>query len=110
MPAALDAGRYTSNGFQVNRHFQYVRATGLPLPSTWANAASSSGLITAVECLPNIEPYACHVCDGVLASEPLTGKSSSVGLRTTCTIQLVDAQTATNNTVPATMRAAIGAA
>jgi hypothetical protein len=30
MPAALEAGRYISNGFQVNRHFQYVRATGLP--------------------------------------------------------------------------------
>src|SRR6185503_18403379 len=102
MPTALEAGRYTSNGFQVSRHFQYVRAIGLPLPSTWASAASSSGLMTAVECSSKSEPYARHVCAGVLASEPLTGKSNSVGLRATCRIQLTDARTATNSTVPTT--------
>src|SRR5205823_6542944 len=34
IPTALDAGWYTSNGFHVSRHRQYVLATGLPEPST----------------------------------------------------------------------------
>src|SRR5215813_11405288 len=109
MPTALDAGRYTSNGFQLNRHRQYVRATGLPLPSTWASAASSSGVMTTVECLTKSGPYSRQVSAGVLASEPLTGKNISVGLRTACTIQFTDAQTATSRTAEMTIRMVHGA-
>src|SRR5262245_10570025 len=96
MPTALDAGRYTTKGFQLNRHRQYVRATGLPLPSTWANEARSSGVMTAVECSTKSGPYSRQVSVGVLASEPLTGKNSSVGLRTAWTIQFAEAQIATS--------------
>src|SRR2546427_11600618 len=49
MPTALDAGRYSSNGFQVSCQRQDVRATGLPAPSTWASAARNAGVMTAVE-------------------------------------------------------------
>src|SRR3989442_1901543 len=56
-PAALDAGGYTSSGFHVRRHRQYVRATGLPAPSTWSSAARSSGVMTAVECPGKSDPY-----------------------------------------------------
>src|SRR5580704_15055600 len=106
MPTALEAGRYTSKGFQPSRHLQYVRATGLPLPSTWASAASSSGVMTAVEYLAKSGPYCRQVCAGALTSEPLTGKNTSVGLRATCTIQFTAAQTATSRTVPTTIRTA----
>src|SRR4029450_8702359 len=109
MPTALEVGRYTSNGFQLSRHRQEVRATGLPLPSTWASAASSSGVMTAVECLAKSRPYWRQVRDGCLASEPLTGKNTSAGLRATCTIQFNAAQTATTRTVPRTIRMANGA-
>src|SRR5580704_13561570 len=106
MPTALEAGRYTSKGFQPSRHLQYVRATGLPLPSTWASAASSSGVMTAVEYLAKSGPYCRQVCAGALTSEPLTGKNASVGLRATCTIQFTAAQAATSTTVPMTIRTA----
>src|SRR5580704_2042197 len=107
MPTALEAGRYTSNGFQLSRHLQYVRAIGLPLPSTWASAASSSGVMTAVECLTKSGPYCRQVSAGVFTSEPLTEKNTSVGLRATCTIQFTAAQTATSRTVPTTIRTGI---
>src|SRR5215813_15033923 len=109
MPTALDAGRYTSNGFQLNRHRQYVRAMGLPLPSTWASAASSSGVMTAVECLTKSGPYSRQVSAGVLASDPLTGKNISVGLRAACTIQFADAQSATSRIAEPTIRMGSGA-
>src|SRR5580700_11137638 len=80
------------------------RASGLPLPSTWASAASSSGVMTAVECLVKSGPYCRQVCAGALTSEPLTGKNASVGLRATCTIEFTAAQTATSRTVATTIR------
>src|SRR3984893_8692137 len=83
IPTALEAGRYTSNGFQLSRHLQYVRAIGLPLPSTWASAASSSGVMTAMECLAKSGPYCRQVCAGALTSEQRTGKNASVGFRAT---------------------------
>src|SRR5438093_12091417 len=83
MPTALDAGSYTLNGFQVRRHRQYVRATGLPAPSIWARAASRSGVMTSVARARNSGPYWRHVSRGVLVNEPITGKNSSVGLRMT---------------------------
>src|SRR4029453_16597369 len=79
MPTALDAGWYHSNGFHDRRHRQYVRATGLPAPSSWASAASSSGEMTAVECAKKSDSYERHVSGGVFESAPLTGKNSSVG-------------------------------
>src|SRR5262245_16623876 len=93
MPTALDAGRYTSKGFQVSCHRQYVRATGFPAPSTCASAARSSGVMTGVECSRKSGPYCRQVSNGVFASVPLTGKNSSVGLRTTWYTQLVADQT-----------------
>src|SRR5512145_3452333 len=93
MPTALEAGRYTSKGFHLSRHRQYVRATGLPAPSTWASAASRSGVMTAVACLRNSRSYRCQVAGGVFESDPLTGKKSSVGLRITWYVQLTAAQT-----------------
>src|SRR5438093_12655329 len=83
IPTALEAGRYISNGFHVRRHRQYVRATGLPAPSTWASAASRSGVMTGVECSRKSGAYCRQVSGGVFDSTPLTGKNSSVGLRTT---------------------------
>src|SRR2546427_11652340 len=88
IPTALDAGWYSSNGFHVRRHRQYVRATGLPAPSTWASAARSSGVMTTVECPRKSDPYWRHVSGGVFESAPLTGKNSSVGLRSTWYVQL----------------------
>src|SRR5947207_15175817 len=82
MPTALEAGWYHSKGFHDRRHRQYVRATGLPAPSTCAIAASSSGVITAVACARKIDSYSRHVSGGVFESAPLIGKNSSVGLRT----------------------------
>src|SRR5215475_12402584 len=83
MPTALEAGWYHSNGFHDRRHRQYVRATGLPALSTCASAARSSGAMIAVECARKSGSYERHVSDGVFESAPLTGKYSSVGLRST---------------------------
>ena len=83
MPTALDAGRYTPNGWTVHDQRQYVRATGFPDPSTCANAASNSGDITLVENFSNAELYWRHVSAGVLFRVSLTGKNSSEGLRMT---------------------------
>ena len=83
MPTALDAGRYSSNGFQLSCQRQDVRATGLPAPSTWASAARNAGVMTAVEWPRKIGSYCRHVSGGVLESAPLTGKNSSAGLRMT---------------------------
>ncbi len=83
MPTALEAGRYTSKGSGVARHRQYVRATGLPVASTCASAARNSGVITLVACARKIGAYDRQVSVGVLWRTPLTGKKSSVGLRTT---------------------------
>ena len=83
MPTALDAGRYSSKGFQLGCQRQYVRATGLPAPSTCASPASSVGVITAVAFARNVGAYCRHVSAGALESAPLTGKKSSLGLRTT---------------------------
>src|SRR5207249_10230414 len=88
MPTALDAGRYSSNGFQVSCQRQDVRATGLPAPSTWASAARNAGVMTAVEWPPKIGSYCRHVSGGVLESAPLTGKNSSAGVRMTWEPQL----------------------
>src|SRR5262245_1116959 len=65
--------------------------------------------MTAVECSTKSGPYSRQVSAGVLASEPLTGKNSSVGLRTACTIQFTDAHTVTSRIVEAMIRAANGA-
>ena len=54
-------------------------------------------------------PYWRQVCAGALASEPLTGKNASVGLRATCTIQFTAAQTATSRIAPTMIRTANGA-
>src|SRR5262245_34382661 len=66
--------------------------------------------MTAVEFLSKSGPYARQVCAGVLASEPLTGKNNSLGLRATCTIQLTAAKTVINTSAAATMRRVTGAA
>src|SRR2546422_4123765 len=79
MPTALDAGRYSSNGFQVSCQRQDVRATGLPAPSTWASAARNAGVMTAVEWPRKIGSYCRHVSGGGLESAPLTGENSSAG-------------------------------
>jgi len=60
-----------------------VRATGLPVLSTCANAASSSGVIVLVEYVWKSGSYCRHVSIGSLSSSPPTKKSSSLGLRTT---------------------------
>ena len=56
--------------------------------------------MTAVECSSKSGPYCRQVCVGTLVSEPLTATNTSVGLRTTCTIQFTPAQTITSSTVP----------
>src|SRR5437867_5565238 len=110
MPTALDAGWYSSKGFHVRRHRQYVRATGLPPPSTWASAARRSGVITAVECSLKSGPYRRHVSNGGLMSVPLTGKNISVGLRIVWYTQLATDQIVTMTTAPMKTRTAGGAA
>src|SRR5262249_17636775 len=65
--------------------------------------------MTAVECSAKSGPYCRHVSAGLFASEALTGKNTSVGLRTTCTIQFTDAQIATSRIAEAMMRTAQGA-
>src|SRR6202011_4886358 len=65
--------------------------------------------MTAVECLAKSTPYCRQVCAGGLTSEPLTGKNTSAGLRATCTIQFVAAQTATTRTVARAILMANGA-
>src|SRR5881396_3672291 len=110
MPTALDAGWYTLNGFHVRRQRQYVRATGLPLPSTWASAASRSGVMTAVECSRKSRPYRRQVSGGVFASAPLTGKNNSVGLRITWYPQFTADHSARMRTAPTRIRILSGAA
>ena len=110
MPTALDAGWYSSSGFHVSRQRQYVRATGLPAPSTWARAASSSGVMVAVECSRKSGPYCRQVSAGGLFSAPLTGKNSSVGLRTTWYIQFTADHRATTTSAPIRIRSVSGAA
>src|SRR5439155_22762113 len=100
IPTALDAGWYTSNGFHVSRHRQYVLATGLPAPSTWARAARSSGVMPTVQCRRKSGPYCRHVSGGALASAPLTGKKSAVGWRTTWYSQFTAGHTGTTATAP----------
>src|SRR3990172_2977132 len=109
MPTALDAGWYSSKGFRARRHRQYVRATGLPPPSTWASAARNSGVMTAVECLLKSVSYVRHVSDGLLMSASLTGKNSSVGLRIVWYPQLTADQATTMTTAPTRIRTASGA-
>src|SRR5262245_3683857 len=65
--------------------------------------------MTAVECSLKSGPYCRHVCAGTLASEPLTATNTSVGLRTTCTIEFTVAQTITSRTVPTIILTANGA-
>src|SRR5262249_4575263 len=65
--------------------------------------------MTAVECSSKSGPYRRQVSAGALASEPLTGKNISVGLRATCTIQFTAAQTATSRTVATMILTATGA-
>src|ERR1700757_22502 len=52
-------------------------------PSTCARAASSSGVMLAVEYFRKSGAYCCQVSTGILFIAPLTAKSISVGLRTT---------------------------
>src|SRR5678816_1211846 len=80
MPTALEAGWYHSKGFHDVRQRQYVRARGFPLPSTYANAASSSGVMTAVACSRNRGPYSRHVSAKFLSNALSSGNNSSVGL------------------------------
>src|SRR5438128_3242259 len=110
MPTALDAGRYKSKGFDVTCHRQYVRAMGLPSPSTWASAASKSGVMMAVECSRKSGSYCRQVSAGVLASTPLTGKNSSLGLRISWYVQFTTDHRATTATAATTRRMASGAA
>src|SRR6266851_612324 len=65
--------------------------------------------MTAVACLTKSGPYCRQVLVGALASEPLTGKNTSVGLRTAWTIQFTDAQTATSRIAATMIRTANGA-
>src|SRR5262249_50388876 len=65
--------------------------------------------MTAVECLTKSGPYSRQVSVGVLASEPLTGKNISVGLRAACTIQFADAQSATSRIAEPMIRMGTGA-
>src|SRR6266849_7268150 len=110
MPTALEDGRYSSNGFQLGRQLQRGRATGLPAPSIWASAASSSGEITAVECSRKIGPYWRQVSSGDFARAPPTGKNISDGLRTVWTIQFAAPQSARMPIATARTRIAGGAA
>src|SRR6266545_242670 len=110
MPTALDAGWYNSKGFHVRRHRQYVRATGLLPPSTWASAARSSGVITAVECSLKSGPYCRHVSGGVFRRTPSSGKKTSVGLPIAWYTQLTADQTTRMTSATARTRTAIGAA
>src|SRR5258706_12209640 len=110
MPTALDEGRYSSKGFQLGRHVQRGRATGLPAPSIWASAASSSGAMTAVECSRNSGPYWRQVSSGVFTSAPPTGKNIWEGLRTAWTIQFAAPQSARTAIATARTRIAGGAA
>src|SRR2546429_6603412 len=110
IPTALEAGRYSSKGFHVRRQRQYVRATGLPAPSTWASAASSSGVMTAVACSRKSGSYFRQVSGGVFPCAALTGKKSSVGLRITWYPQFTADQTPRMTTTPTTTRIAGGAA
>src|SRR4029078_3016080 len=64
--------------------------------------------MTAVECSCKSAPYSRQVSAGTLASDPLTA-NTSLGLRTTCTIQFTVAQTITSRTVPAMIWADNGA-
>src|SRR5262245_59490360 len=66
--------------------------------------------MTAVEYFSKSGPYCCQVWAGAFASEPLTGKNNSVGLRTTCTVQFTAAQTATSETAASPTRTDNGAA
>src|SRR6266545_6658672 len=110
MPTALEAGRYHSKGFHVRRKRQCARATGLPAPSTWASAARSSGVMTAVECPRKSDPYWRQVSGGVFQSAPLTGKNSSVGLRSTWYVQLTADHTNRITTASTRTRSASGRA
>src|SRR5262245_29812052 len=106
MPTALDSGRYHSKGLRLQRQVQRGVATGLPAPSAWASAASSSAVITGVACSRNSGPYSRQVAAGVLRSAWPTGKSISVGLRHTWTIQFAAAHsTATTASTDATRTA-----
>jgi hypothetical protein len=64
----------------------------------------------AVECLRKSGPYRRHVSDGVLTKAPLTGKNSSVGLRSTWYIAFTDDQASRIVTAPTMMRMVSGAA
>src|SRR2546430_10855256 len=81
MPTALDAGRYSSNGFQVSCQRQDVRATGLPAPSTWASAARNAGVMTAVEWPRKIGSFFRPVSGGVLGSAALPRENNPAGVR-----------------------------
>src|SRR5215467_1217571 len=108
MPTALEAGRYHSKGFGLQRQVQRGRATGLPAPSICASAASSSGEMTGVECLRKSGPYACQVAAGLLTSAWPRGKNISVGLRHIWTIQFAAAHRAAMAASVATMRTHTG--
>src|SRR5258708_35978285 len=66
--------------------------------------------MTTVECRRKSGPYCRHVSGGALASTPLTGKKSSVGLRTTWYSQFAADHTARTATAPTRIRIASGAA
>src|SRR5258707_13211592 len=66
--------------------------------------------MTTVECRRKSGPYWRHVSGGALASAPLTGKKSSVGLRTTWYSQFAADHTARTATAPTRIRIASGAA
>src|SRR4029450_4262867 len=110
MPTALEAGWYHSNGFHDRRHRQYVRATGLPAPSTWASAARSSGAMIAVECARKSLSYDRQVSGGVFESAPLTGKNSSAALRPTWYVKFPPDQSASRTIPITTTRSASGSA
>src|SRR5262249_13838832 len=65
--------------------------------------------MTAVECSTKSGPYSRQVSAGVFASDPLTGRNISVGLRTACTSEFTDARTATRRSAARTIRTANGA-
>ena len=69
-----------------------------------------SGVITAVECPRKSDPYRRHVSGGVFESARLTGKNSSVGLRSTWYVQLTADHTNRITTAITRTRSASGMA
>src|SRR5262245_57281264 len=108
MPTALEEGRYHSKGLRLQCQLHCGSATGLPAPSAWASAASSSAVITRVKCSRNSGPYSRQVATGDFTSACPTGKNISDGLRHTWTIQFAAAHSSATTAKTAAIRAQPG--